>query len=111
MRILSLAACALLLVTSPSTAAVIRVPGDVPRIELALLAAAPHDTVLVAPGVYPVNLEWPATAGIKLLSEAGPDATILDGGGTVQVIGIYTGVDTTTVVAGFTIRRGHAEGQ
>lgn len=92
-------------------AATIHVPGDVPRIELALLGAAPHDTILVAPGVYSVSLEWPATAGIKLLSEAGPNATILDGGGIVQVIGIYTGVDTTTVVAGFTIRNGHAEGQ
>ncbi|MFH1864811.1 MAG: hypothetical protein ABIK85_02910 [Candidatus Eisenbacteria bacterium] len=94
-----------------SSSAVIHVPADVTTIESALLAAAPYDTVIVAPGTYFVNLEWPATPGIKLLSEAGPHATILDGRDDVQVIGIYTGVDTTTVVRGFTIQNGHAEGQ
>jgi hypothetical protein len=102
---------ALLFLVTCAGAGVIRVPGDVGRLETALFLAAPHDTILVAPGEYPVNLIWPATAGIKLLSEAGPGTTFLDGGGAASVIGIYTGVDTTTVVAGFTIRGGHAEGQ
>jgi hypothetical protein len=105
------AACAGLTLSSSGTARVVHVPAQVPSIRLALLVAAPYDTILVAPGIYAVNLEWPSTAGIKLLSEGGPDVTILDGGDDVQVIGIYTGVDTTTVVAGFTIRNGHAEGQ
>jgi len=94
-----------------SGAGLIRVPDDVGSIPTALFLAAPYDTVLVAPGTYSVNLEWPAKDGLKLLSELGPEATILDGGGTVQVIGIYTKVDTMTVVRGFTIRNGHAEGQ
>jgi hypothetical protein len=109
-RILALCAT-LLLVPAVSTAAIIHVPGDVTTIENALLAAASHDTVLVAPGTYFVNLEWPATAGIKFLSEAGALMTILDGRDDVQVVGIYTEVDTTTVVRGFTIQNGHAEGQ
>jgi hypothetical protein len=91
-------------------AGTIRVPSDVARVEIALLMAAPHDTVLVAPGTYAVHLVWPATPGITLAGEAGPAATILDGGGTDTVVGIYTGVDTTTVVTGFTITRGRAEG-
>jgi len=105
-------AAALLAVTAwESPARVIRVPADAGRIDLALLLAAPYDTILVAPGAYPTNVVWPAKAGIKLLSEAGAAATVLDGGNDVQVIGIYSGVDTTTVIRGFTITKGHAEGQ
>jgi hypothetical protein len=102
---------ALLLLPAPAAADLIRVPDDIANVEAALLAAAPYDTILVAPGTYFVNLEWPLTPGIKLVGQAGPSATVLDGSDDVQVIGIYTGVDTTTVVRGFTIRNGHAEGQ
>jgi hypothetical protein len=102
---------ALLLVPVLSTATVIRVPADVGAIDDALVSAAPHDSILVAAGTYFVNLEWPATPGLKLMGEGGAHETILDGRDDVQVIGIYTGVDSTTVVRGFTIRNGHAEGQ
>ena len=104
-------AAALLLIPVLTTAAVIRVPDDVGAIADALAYAAPNDTVLVAAGTYFVNLEWPATEGIKFLGEGGAHETILDGRDDVQVVGVYTGVDTTTVVRGFTIRNGHAEGQ
>ena len=104
-----LLAGALVLLAGPSTA-VVRVPGDAPRVSSALLIVEPHDTILVAPGVYVDTIVWPSKTGIKLLSEAGFQATILDGGGRDQVIGIYCSVDTTTVVRGFTIRNGHAEG-
>lgn len=108
----TLALCAaLLLIPVLSVATVIRVPNDVTAIDDALLVAAPFDTILVASGTYYVNLEWPSTAGIKFLTETGPLMTILDGRDDVQVVGIYTGVDTTTIVRGFTIRNGHAEGQ
>ena len=89
----------------------IRVPDDVGTIDGALLVAGRGDTVLVAPGTYNVNLIWPYTESITLESEAGQHSTILDGRDSAQVIGIYTGVDTTTVVRGFTIANGHAEGQ
>ena len=89
---------------------IIGVPADVNRVSMALVVAAPYDTILVAPGIYYENLIWPNKAGIKLLSEEGCDATVLDGRNRDQVIGIYSGVDTTTVVRGFTIRNGHAEG-
>ncbi len=100
----------LLVIPVASSAGVVRVPDDFDRVAAALYAAEPYDTVLVAPGVHPVNVEWPDTPGLKLVSEAGPEVTILDGGDKVQVIGIYTGADTTTVVSGFTIRKGRAEG-
>lgn len=107
---IAIVALVLLALAQYAGADVIRVPGDFARLDEALAQAAPFDTILVAPGDYQVNLVWPATQGLKLLSEAGPAATRLDGGGVASVIGIYTGVDTTTVVAGFTIRRGRAEG-
>ncbi|MCU0612580.1 MAG: hypothetical protein MUE60_12425 [Candidatus Eisenbacteria bacterium] len=91
-------------------ARVIDVPDDVAHIGTALLVAFPHDTILVAPGVYEENLVWPNKQGIKLLSTHGPGATALDGGGVEQVIGIYQDVDTTTIIRGFTIRNGRAEG-
>lgn len=111
MRLALIVAVVLALGSGVSGAGVIRVPDDVGTIPMALLVASPYDTIVVAPGTYFVNLEWPAKDGIKLLSEEGPAATILDGGHKVQVIGIYTKVDTTTVVRGFTIQNGHAEGQ
>jgi hypothetical protein len=100
----------ILLAPAAARASVIRVPDDVTDIDRALFWAAPYDTVLVAPGVYDENIEWPSKAGIKLLSEAGPESTAIDGGGLASVIGIYSGVDTTTVISGFTIRNGFAEG-
>lgn len=107
-----LAVCALLFsLPVVSAASIIHVPGDAATIGNALSSAAPRDTIIVAAGTYFVNLEWPATPGITLTSESGPHATFLDGRDDVQVIGIYTGVDTTTVIRGFTIRNGHAEGQ
>jgi hypothetical protein len=108
-RILT-ALLSLLLAAAPSVCAV-HVPDDISEIGDALLAASPYDTILVAPGTYYVNLEWPSTPGIKLIGSAGALETVLDGQDKVQVIGIYTGVDTTTVIRGFRIQNGHAEGQ
>jgi hypothetical protein len=93
-----------------ATARVLRVPAEYPGVAQALAAAAPFDTVLVAPGTYDVNLIWPEIAGLKLLGEAGAASTILDGGARETVIGVYSGVDTTTVIRGFTLRNGHVEG-
>jgi hypothetical protein len=107
----TVALCVAFLAAALTQAAVIRVPGDVGTIEEALSVAAPFDTVNVASGTYRVNLEWPGTAGLRLESVEGPYETVLDGGDRVQVIGFYTGVDSTTVVSGFTIWNGHAEKQ
>lgn len=91
-------------------AATHRVPGELPTIQFALDTAAHDDTILVAPGTYHVNLLWPATMGIRLLSEAGADSTILDGSQEGCVCGIYVPVDTTTVLRGFTFTHGKVGG-
>ena len=94
----------------PATADILHVPADNENLQEAVWMVGPGDTVLVAPGLYPVNLVWPSTPGIRLLSEAGAESTVLDGGAHAQVLGIYTGVDSSTVIRGFTIRGGIAEG-
>jgi len=106
---LAAAAGSLALITGPAAAAVLRVPSQYHTITHALLSAAPGDTVLVAPGSYYENVVWPPTQGLQLLSEAGAEATSIDGMGLESVIRMLADVDSTTVVRGFTIRNGSAD--
>jgi len=77
-------------------------------IQAGLDSCADNDIVLVAPGTYVENITWPNTQGIHLLSELGPDTTIIDGDSSGIVITVATGVDTTTIINGFTIQNGYA---
>jgi len=79
-------------------------------IQAGLDSCATNDIVLVAPGIYVENITWPNTHGIHLLSELGPDTTIIDGDSTGRVITVTTGVDSTTIIDGFTIRNGYTTG-
>ena len=65
------------------------------------------DTVLVGPGVYYEAIDWPYVQGIDLISEYGPETTIIDAQQTAGVIylSLMPG-DSTTLVHGFTLRNG-----
>jgi len=78
-------------------------------IQAGLDACNPGDIVLVSPGTWYENIVWPARQGIKLISAGGPIYTTLDGDTAGSVITITTGVDSTTVISGFTIRNGYAQ--
>jgi parallel beta-helix repeat protein len=67
------------------------------------------DTVVVGAGIYYENLVWPYLQGINLISEHGPDTTIIDGSedGTVIHLSLMQ-EDTTTIIHGFTIQNGYA---
>lgn len=97
----------LALLLSLCPAAVIRVPSEQPNIQAGLNAVLSGDTVLVAPGTYVEFLTWPARDGITLLSEFGPDSTVIDGLHKLLVVRMdamqYT---NATVLRGFTISRG-----
>ena len=95
---------------SAATAIVIGVPGEYNTIQEALDNAQTGDTILVAPGTYLENILWPDIADLVLVSEQGPDQTIIDGDSSGTVITLLSSsVDTFTVISGFTIRNGAAE--
>jgi parallel beta-helix repeat protein len=77
-------------------------------IQDALDSCSTGDTVLVGPGTYYENIGWPSTQGIDLISEYWPDTTIIDGDSVTITISIVSGVDSTTIIHGFTIQGGFA---
>ncbi|MEO0082009.1 MAG: right-handed parallel beta-helix repeat-containing protein [candidate division WOR-3 bacterium] len=88
-------------------ALVIHVPSEQPTIQAGLNAARTGDTVLVASGTYFERLTWPARDGITLLSEAGPDSTIVNARDSGRVV-TMNALDYTsaTRLCGFTLTRG-----
>jgi hypothetical protein len=92
-----------------------QVPGDVGTIKTALEDSSSYgDTVLVAPATYDTTSgeSFPIVmaSGVVLLSEIGPAATIIDANATNRVFDC-TGLDSSTVIAGFTITGGlHTQG-
>jgi len=85
---------------------VINVPGDQPSIQAAIDAAADGDEILVAPGTYFETIDL-LGKGVRLRSSAGRDVTTIDAGGSGRVI---VGAISTTVIDGFTVTGGIAEG-
>ena len=99
-----------LIACGSTTAAIIEVPADCSTIQEALDSAQSGDTILVAPGTYVENIIWPDVADLALVSEQGPDQTIIDGDSSGTVITLLSPVvDTSTVISGFTIRNGAAD--
>jgi Right handed beta helix region/PKD domain len=85
--------------------ATIRVPSDAATIQQAIYAAAPGDTVLVAPGTYFENLNFLGKA-ITVVSEGGPAVTVIDGNWAGSVVAFVNGESRGAVLRGFTIQHG-----
>lgn len=98
----------LALLTAPATCVVIEVDvaggGDFATISEGVAAADDGDTVLVAPGTYmgPLNRGIYGLGGITLMSEGGPDVTIVD----CENEDYAFSVGGRGILDGFTIRRG-----
>lgn len=103
-------------IVSFAEAAILRVPQDYSKIQLAINAALPGDTILVSEGTYSENLRIPKklvlasqyivdgdTAHISRTIISGAVPSHPDSG---SVIHIYGTSDTTTIVKGFTITGG-----
>jgi hypothetical protein len=72
-------------------------------------SCAAYDTVLVGPGIYYESIDWPYLHGINLISEYGPETTIVDAQETGSVI--YLSLmpdDSITLIHGFTLKNGSA---
>ena len=85
----------------------LRVPTDYPTIQSAIDAASllAFDTVLVLPGTYPERLQLRGRP-VRLVSEAGPAATLIASPNGDATITSGGGETPETVVSGFTISNG-----
>lgn len=93
--------------SSEALATTRRVPADHPTIQQAINASINGDTVIVSPGTYVENINFLGKA-ITVVSEAGPDVTIIDGNQADTVVMFVSGEGAASVIKGFTIRNGFA---
>jgi hypothetical protein len=90
---------------SSLAAATIHVPDDYPTIQQAIDAAFEHDTVIVRPNTYVENINFKGKA-ITLMSEQGPEGTIIDGDQASSVVTFDSGEGANSILDGFTITNG-----
>jgi len=94
--------------TTARTLIVDQATGEYTKIQLAVDAADPLDTVLVAPGIYNESVQV-SDKGVILVSRDGPATTIIDASGLNRpVLALESVHSELMVVKGFTIQNGHA---
>ena len=76
----------------------------------AISAAAPGETVLVCPGTYVETIQFAGKA-IRVVSVAGPNSTVLDGGALGSVVSFVSNEGPGAILEGFTVRNGRAQFQ
>jgi len=86
-------------------ATTIYVPADYLKIQDAIDAVGPSDTVVVSPGIYSENIIFPDKY-IDIRSVGGPEVTTIDGGGSGSVISINN--SQPHYIEGFTITNGYS---
>jgi hypothetical protein len=93
----------------PQTPLQLDVPGEISTIQAAIEQATADEPVCVAPGTYYELLTFPAES-LGVLSEGGPDVTIIDAQGidTVAVFPSNFQGGYTPLLQGFTLRGGVA---
>ncbi len=79
--------------------------GDFTTIQAAIQAAAGGDEILVSPGTYQENVDFQGK-DLWVRSEAGPESSIIDGGGAGTCATFRSGESPEAVLEGFTLTRG-----
>ncbi len=87
-------------------ASTLHVPSQYPTIQAAIDAAAPGDTVVVAPGVYTENLTIDET--VHLVSEYGPQSTTIVAADADSTISMTLETGESPTLSGFSITGGTA---
>jgi serine protease len=110
MRSFSIFLCVfiMLLLVNASSARIIHIPTDSSTIQGGIDGAQIGDTVLVAPNTYADNINFLGKA-ITVMSEQGPEVTIIDGYNAGSVVTFISGEDSNSTIKGFTLTRGYAE--
>ena len=99
---------AAVVLASNAAAGIINVgPGD--SIQAAINGASDGDEVIVAPGTYFEAIDFIGKQ-ITVRSADGPDATTIDGTGNFHVVQCVSGEGSDTILDGFTITGGNANG-
>jgi parallel beta-helix repeat protein len=101
-----------LVATQPALASIIRVPSEETTIGAAITSATYGDTILVAAGTYSGTGSHDLDFGgnnIVLMSEDGPEVTIVDGLNTYRIFNAGTSEWRTTRIQGFTFRNGQRQ--
>ncbi|UCE99901.1 MAG: hypothetical protein JSV82_02215, partial [Planctomycetota bacterium] len=101
-----------LAVASPAAGRTIYVPGDFSSIQEAIDDANDTDQIEVAPGTYPESINFNGKA-VRLYSSSGSAVTTIDANsiaGAYHVVQCVSGEDANTVLEGFTITGGYADG-
>ena len=65
--------------------------------------------MLISPGIYYENLNFQGKA-VRVMSEQGPQVTVIDGGQVDSVVVFVSGEGPQSVLTGFTVQNGKAGG-
>ncbi len=99
-------------VVSNAFSDIIRVPEGLDEIQYAIEEIFDDDTILVAPGTYPENLDFLGkriTVGSYFLTTGDPayiDSTVIDGEANGAVVRFMNGEDAESILTGFTLANG-----
>jgi parallel beta-helix repeat protein len=84
-------------------------PADFTSIQAAIDDANDYDQIEVAPGTYYEAIDFNGLA-VRLYSSGGSEVTTIDGTGHYHVVQCVSGEDANTILEGFTITGGNANG-
>lgn len=93
---------------APAWAADILVPSQAPTIQAGIDLAQPGDRVLVSPGTYAERVDF-GGKNIIIQSVAGPELTIINGGGGAGFVVTAGSGETDAAIIGFTITGGFGQ--
>jgi len=104
-HLVTLTVAVLSLLFSTTFADIINIPDDYNTIQEGIDASFDGDTVLVQPGTYIENIDFLGKA-IVVVSEHGPNSTVIDGNQEGSVVMFASGETVNSVIEGFTITNG-----
>jgi hypothetical protein len=103
------AVCVFMMTLAGSAGAVTHYVSPGQSIQAAIDASSNGDEIEVASGTYNEAINFNGKA-VRLYSSGGPEVTTIDGTGNYHVVQCVNGEDANTILEGFTITGGNANG-